>query len=94
MYFLATTPTKAERKIKKAPYYPQGAFIIIAYLQQSFLVQVVFAHFWPFGQLVQVACLALAFAIGALALAINEVVANNIATMLKLNFFMFFEIEY
>lgn len=78
---------------KKAPNDPSRAFfmqlMVISYLQQSALVQVVFAHFCPLGQLVQVACLAFAFLTGALTFAITEVAANAIASMLNIIFFIF-----
>ncbi len=75
----------------KAPNITFGASFtqLNAYLQQSALVQVVLAHFCPFGQLVQVACLALAFLTGTLVFAITEVAANMIATMLNIIFFIF-----
>jgi hypothetical protein len=59
------------------------------YLQQSALVQVVLAHCCPLGQLVQVACLAFAFLTGTATLAITEVAANAIASMLNIIFFIF-----
>jgi len=52
-------------------------------------VQVVFAHFCPLGQLVQVACLAFAFLTGAVPFAITDVAAKAIANMLNITFFIF-----
>ncbi|GAB2977676.1 hypothetical protein GCM10027049_11130 [Mucilaginibacter puniceus] len=58
-------------------------------MQQSALVQVVFAHVCPLGQLVQVACFDFAFLTGAVTFAITEVAANAIASMLNIIFFIF-----
>jgi hypothetical protein len=58
-------------------------------LQQAGLVQVVFAHCCPLGQLVQVACLAFAFLTGVLLLAITDVTAKAIAREPKIIFFIF-----
>jgi hypothetical protein len=60
-----------------------------AYLQQlSGLGQVALVHFWPLWQLVHVACLAFAFFAVVGTLAITVVAANNIASILKLIFFI------
>jgi hypothetical protein len=61
------------------------------YLQQlAGLGQSAFLMHLPLLQLVQFACLALTFFTGALSLAIIVVAANNIASILKLNFFIWF----
>jgi hypothetical protein len=58
-------------------------------LQQSACVQVDLSHFWPLGQLVQVACFVFCFFTGTVPCAITEVAAKAIASMLNIIFFIF-----